>query len=100
MTQEDQVFIVDVVVTDLMREAMVSNVISRSTSAIVKLSAIVKIHKYRRLHEKHHFTLMAVKMHNTLERDMDHFMKECACFFHDRRSRGHLSLSFCIQFFR
>jgi hypothetical protein len=22
----------------------------------------------------------------------------CACFFHDRRSRGHLSLSFCIHF--
>jgi len=100
MTQENQAFIVDVVVTDLMQEAMVSNVNSQSTSAIMELSTIVKIHKYRRLHEKHHFTLMAVKVHNTLERDTDHFIKECACLFHDRRSRGHLSLYFCIQFFR
>jgi len=31
---------------------------------------------------------------------MDCFIKECACFFHDRRLRGHLYLSFCIQFFK
>jgi hypothetical protein len=30
---------------------------------------------------------------------MDHFIKECAHLFHDRQSRGHLSLSFYIQFF-
>jgi hypothetical protein len=32
--------------------------------------------------------------------DMDCFIRECACLFHDRRSRGHLSLPFCIQFFK
>jgi hypothetical protein len=31
---------------------------------------------------------------------MDHFIKECAHLFHNRRSGGHLSLSFCIQFFK
>jgi hypothetical protein len=36
-------------------------------------------------------------VHNALERDMDHFIKECACLFHDRQSGGHLSLSFYIQ---
>jgi len=31
---------------------------------------------------------------------MDCFIKECARLFHDRRSKGHLSLSFYIQFFK
>jgi len=43
---------------------------------------------------------MAMEVHNALGRDMDHFIKECACLFHDRKSGDHLSLSFCIQFFR
>jgi len=50
----------------------------------VELSAIIKIHKYKGLHEGHHFILMAMEMHNTHGWDMDHFIKECACFFHDR----------------
>jgi hypothetical protein len=33
-------------------------------------------------------------------RDMNCFIKECAHLFHDKGSRGHLSLSFCIQFFK
>jgi hypothetical protein len=41
-----------------------------------------------------------MEVHGVPGRDMDHFIKECACFFHDRQSGGHLSLSFCIQFFR
>ncbi len=41
-----------------------------------------------------------MEVHNALGRDMDHFIRECACLFHDRRSKGQLSLSFCIQFFR
>ncbi len=32
------------------------------------------------------------------KRDMDHFIRECAFIFPNRRSKGHLSLSFCIQF--
>jgi hypothetical protein len=41
-----------------------------------------------------------MEVHGVPGHDMDHFIRECACFFHDRQSRGHLSLSFCIQFFR
>jgi hypothetical protein len=43
---------------------------------------------------------MAMEVHNAPGHDMDHFIRECAHLFHDRRSKGHLSLSFCIQFFR
>jgi len=43
---------------------------------------------------------MAMEVHNALGCDMDHFIRECACLFHDRRSKGQLSLSFCIQVFR
>ncbi len=88
------------VIIDLMREVTTLNVINRSTSVIVELSVIVKIHKYRRLHEGHHFILITMEVHNTFEHDMDHFIKECAYVFHDRRSRGHLSLFFCNQFFK
>ncbi len=61
----------------------------------VKFSAITKIHKYRKLHEGHHFIPMAMKVHNAPR----HFIKECVHLFHDRWLKGHLSLSFCIQFF-
>jgi hypothetical protein len=43
---------------------------------------------------------MAMKVQKTPRRDMDHCIKECACLFHSRRLGSHLSLSFCIQFFR
>jgi hypothetical protein len=49
MTREDQVFIVDVVVIDLMLEMMALNVISQLIGVIAELSAIGKIHKYKRL---------------------------------------------------
>jgi hypothetical protein len=61
-----------------------------------KLSAIAKIHKYRRLHEGHHFILMAMEVHDTFEHDMDHLIRECARFFHNRQLKGHLSLFFCM----
>jgi hypothetical protein len=97
MNREDQVFITNVVVTDPMWEMMASNVIS-STSAVVELNAIVKIHKYKGFHEGHHFIPMVMEVHGTPKCDMDHFIKECACFFHDRRSRGYLSLFFAFNF--
>jgi hypothetical protein len=81
MIQEDQVFIVDVVVTDLMWKIVVSNVISRLVNVVTKLSAIAKICKYRGLHEGHHFILMAMEVHGTLGRDMDRFIKECVHIF-------------------
>jgi hypothetical protein len=87
-------------VTDLMRETMASSVITQSIGVDAKLSAIAKFRNYKRLYDKHHFILMAMKMHNTPGHDMDHFIKECAHLFCDRQLEGHLSLFFCIQFFK
>jgi hypothetical protein len=75
-----------------------SNVIGQSACVIAKFNAIVKIYKYKKFHEGRQFILMALEVHNTLGHDMDCFIKECACFFQDRRLGGHLFLSFCIQF--
>jgi hypothetical protein len=47
VTQEDHVFIVNVVVIDSMQETMASSVINRPICAVVELSTIVKIRKYR-----------------------------------------------------
>jgi hypothetical protein len=41
-----------------------------------------------------------MEVHDTLGCDMDHFIRECAYLFHDKQLKGHLSLSFCIQFFK
>jgi hypothetical protein len=43
---------------------------------------------------------MIMEVHSTPGRDMDHFIKECVHLFHNRQSKGHLSLSFRIQFFK
>ncbi len=43
---------------------------------------------------------MAMEVHDTLGCDIDHFIRKHAHFFHNRQSRSHLSLSFCIQFFK
>jgi hypothetical protein len=96
MTHEDQVFVTNVVVTNLMRKTVASSVISQLVGVVAELNAIAKTRKYRKLHEGHHFILMAMKVHNTPRCDMDHFIKEHARFFHNKRLRGHLSLSFCI----
>jgi len=77
-----------------------SNVIIQLIGVVAKLNAIVKIRKYKGFHEGNHFILMAMEVHNTLECDMDRFIRECARLFHNRQSRGHLSLFFCIQFFK
>jgi hypothetical protein len=66
----------------------------------VELNTIVKICKYRGLNEGHHFIPMAMEVHNTPGCDMDRFINKGAHLFHDSWSKGHLSLSFCIQFFR
>jgi len=85
---------------DPTQKTMALSVISQPTSVIVELSAITKIHKYKRFHERDHFISMAMKVHCTFRCDMDHFMKKCACVFHDKQLGSHLSLSFCIQIFR
>jgi hypothetical protein len=84
MTQKNQVLIVNVVVTHLMWETMALNVITRLVGADGEFSAIVKNRKYKRFHERHHFILMAMEVHNAFRNDMDHFMRECACLFHNR----------------
>jgi hypothetical protein len=79
---------------------MISNVISQLTTANAKLNAIVKIRKYKGFHEGHHFIPMAMDVHDTPRHNMDHFIRECARLFYNRQSNDHLSLSFCIQFFK
>jgi hypothetical protein len=59
MTREDQVFVANVVVTDLTEETMASSVITRPVGVAMKLNVIAKIRKYKGLHEGHHFIPMA-----------------------------------------
>jgi hypothetical protein len=87
-------------VTDPTQEMVASNVISQLANAIAKLNVIVKIPKYKRFHEGHHFIPMAMEVHGTFGCHMDRFIKDCACLFHNKQSKGYLSLSFCIQFFK
>jgi hypothetical protein len=35
-------------------------------------NALVKIRKYKRLHERHYFISMAMEVHDALGHDMDH----------------------------
>jgi len=55
-----------------------------SLCVAMELSTIVKIRKYKRFHEKHHFILITMEVHGTPECDMDRSIKECARLFHDR----------------
>jgi hypothetical protein len=43
---------------------------------------------------------MTMEVHGTPMHDMDRFIKECVCLFHDKWLKDHLSLSFFIQFLR
>ncbi len=63
---------------------MASSVISQPIDAIMDLSAIVKIHKYRGFHEGHHFIPMAMEVHGAPYCNMDRFIRECVCLFHSR----------------
>jgi len=100
MTHEDQVFVIDVVVMDSTQEMVAMSVINRLVGATAELIAIIKICKYRGIHEGHHVIPMAMEVHDTPKRDMDCFIKACVFLFHNRRLGGHLSLSFYIQFFK
>jgi hypothetical protein len=60
MIREYQAFVANVMVNNLTWETMIINVINQLVGAIVKLNAIVKIRKYRGLHDKHHFIPMAM----------------------------------------
>jgi hypothetical protein len=87
-------------VIDPTQEIVATSVISWPTSVVVKFSAIVKIHKYRRFHDGHHFISMTMEVHNAPWCYMDHFIEKCVHLFHGRWSKGHLSLFFCIQSFK
>jgi hypothetical protein len=100
MTRKEQVFIVDVMVIDPTWEMVALNVINWPTCATMKLNTIVKIRKYRRLHENHHLNPMAMEVHGAYGCNMDCFIKECAHLFHDRQSKWLFIFVFCIQFFR
>jgi hypothetical protein len=52
---------------------MASSVISQPTNAIAKFNTIVKICKYKRFHEGHHFIMMAMEVHDAPKHDMDCF---------------------------
>jgi len=99
ITYEDHIFVANLAVIDPTWNTMTMNVISQPIGAVMEFSTKAKIRKYWRLHEGHHFILMAMEMHGAPRLDMDCFIKECVHLFHDRWSRGHLSLSFYIQFF-
>jgi len=58
MIRKDQVCIVNVVVTNPMKEMVALNVITRLAGAITEFNVIIKIRKYKGLHERHHFILM------------------------------------------
>jgi hypothetical protein len=62
MTCEDQVFIANVMVINLTWKIVATNVMNQPDIAIAELNTIVKICKYRRLHDKHHFILMAMEL--------------------------------------
>jgi hypothetical protein len=64
---------------------MVASVISQLIGVATEFSTIIKIYKYKRLHKRHHFILMAMEMHSAPKHDMDHFIKECVCLFHNKQ---------------
>jgi hypothetical protein len=45
---------------DLTSKMVVTNVINQPTDVVVELNTIVKIHKYKKFHEGHHFIPMEV----------------------------------------
>jgi hypothetical protein len=73
-----------VVVINPTQKTVASSVISQPIGVAMELNTIVRICIYRELHEGHHFIPMVMEVHGTLGHDMDRFIKECACFFHDR----------------
>jgi hypothetical protein len=96
---KDQIFIIDVMVINLTWAMVVLSVISWPIGVVTELNAIAKICKYRGFYEGHHFIMMAMEVHGTPRCDMDCFIIECVCLFHDRRLGIYLSLFFfCNQF--
>ncbi len=70
---------------DLTMNMVAMSVVSQPSSPVAKLSAIIKICKYKRFHEGHHLIPMAMEVHHAFGHDMDCFIKECAIFFCNNR---------------
>jgi hypothetical protein len=98
MTSKNQVFVANVVVIVMTQKVVALSVISWPTSATAKFNAIVKIHNYKGLHEGHHFIPLAMEAFDTLKCDMDRFIKECACLFHNKQLKGYLLYLFAFNF--
>jgi hypothetical protein len=77
---------------------MTSSAITQPIGAAMELNIIIKIHKYTGFCEGHHFILMAMDMHDALEHDIDHFIKDCARFFHNRQSMVIYPYFFTLNF--
>jgi hypothetical protein len=60
MIHEDQIFVVNVVVTNLTQKMVAMSVINRLTSVVVGLTTIANIRKYKRFNEGHHFMPMVI----------------------------------------
>jgi hypothetical protein len=75
MICEDQVFVANAVLIDLMRKIVASNVISRIVGVVTELNIIPNIRKYRRFHEGHHVILMTMEVHGAHKCDMDRFIR-------------------------
>jgi len=69
-----------VVVINPTQKIVTMSVISQPTDAIAKLNTIVKIRKYRGLHEGHHFILMVMEVHDAPRRDMDCLLRSVFIF--------------------
>jgi hypothetical protein len=101
MIRDDHVFIADVMVIDMMKKMVASNLISRPKNVAIEFKASVKIRKYKGLHEKYHFIPMAMEVNGTPRHDMDYFIMECAPLFHNRRLRDtYLILVFLHSIFQ
>ncbi len=57
------------------------SVISQLAGPTPKLNTIARIYKYRKLHERHHFILLAMEVHGAPGNDMDRFIKEHVLIF-------------------
>jgi len=68
-----------------MRETVASNVNSRLIVGTMQLNAIAKIRKYKGFHDGYCFISMAMEVHCTPGRDMDHFIRSIFSTIDDQK---------------
>lgn len=72
------------IITNSTRKTMATGLINQLIGVVAKFNAIVKIRKYRGIHERHHFIPMDMQVHGAFKRDIDNFIREFVCLFHSR----------------